>query len=42
MMKRKRIVMTKRTRDRMTDFALVGLVILACLGSAAVTLAGKL
>jgi hypothetical protein len=41
-MKRKRIVMTKRTRDRMTDFVLAGLVILACLGSAAVTLAGKL
>jgi hypothetical protein len=34
--------MTKRTRDRMTDLALAGLVILACLGSAAVTLAGKL
>lgn len=31
--------MTKRGRDRMLDAALVGLVILAALGSAAVTLA---
>lgn len=34
--------MTKRKRDRMTDIGLAGLVILVCLGSAAVTLAGKL
>jgi hypothetical protein len=34
--------MSKRTRDRMTDLALAGLVVLVCLGSAAVTLAGKL
>jgi len=34
--------MTKRKRDRMIDLALVGLVILACLGSAAVTLAERL
>jgi hypothetical protein len=30
--------MTKRSRDRMLDLALAGLVILACIGSAAVTL----
>jgi len=30
--------MTKRKRDRMIDLALAGLVILACVGSAAVTL----
>lgn len=41
-MKRRPKHMTKRTRNRMTDLALAGLVILACLGSAAVTLAGKL
>ena len=34
-------IMTKRKRDRMIDLALAGLVILACLGSAAVTLAEK-
>jgi hypothetical protein len=34
--------MIKRTRDRMTDLALAGLVVLACLGSAAITLSGKL
>jgi hypothetical protein len=34
--------MIKRTRERMTDLTLLGLVILACLGSAAVALAGKL
>jgi hypothetical protein len=42
MMKRTRKYMTKRARDRMTDLVLAGLVILACLGSAAVTLAGRL
>ena len=39
MMKRTPNRMTKRKRDRMIDVALAGLVILACLGSAAVTLA---
>ena len=39
MMKRRPESMTKRKRDRMIDVALAGLVILACLGSAAVTLA---
>jgi len=39
MMKRRPERMTKRKRDRMIDVALAGLVILACLGSAAVTLA---
>jgi hypothetical protein len=34
--------MTKRRHDRLIDLALAGLVILVCLGSAAVTLAGKL
>lgn len=34
--------MTKRRHDRLIDLALAGLVILACLGSAAVTLAEKL
>jgi hypothetical protein len=42
MMKRKPRHMTKRTRDRMTDLTLAGLVILACLASAAVTLAEKI
>jgi hypothetical protein len=42
MMKRRPKYMIKRTRERMTDFTLAGLVILACLGGAAVTLAGKL
>ena len=41
MMKRRPKHMIKRTRERMTDFTLAGLVILACLGGAAVTLAGK-
>jgi len=39
MMKRKLEGMSKRTRDRTIDLVLAGLVILACLGSAAVTLA---
>jgi hypothetical protein len=39
MMKRRQIHMTKRNRDRMLDLTLAGLVLLACLGSAAVTLA---
>jgi hypothetical protein len=34
--------MSKRRHDRMIDLALAGLVILACIGSAAVALAGKL
>jgi hypothetical protein len=38
MMKRTHNRMTKRNRDRMLDLALAGLVILACVGSAAVTL----
>ena len=42
MMKRKSERMTKRSRDRMTDLVLAGLVILVCIGSAAVTLAEKL
>jgi len=41
-MKRKPISMTKRKRDRMTDLFLAGLVVLACIGSAAVTLAEKI
>lgn len=42
MMKRKSIHMTKRSRDRMLDLVLAGLVVLACIGSAAVTLAEKI
>ena len=39
MMRRRPEPMTKRKRDRMIDLTLAGLVILACIGSAAVTLA---
>jgi len=31
-------IMTKRRRDRLIDLALAGMVVLACLASAAVTL----
>ena len=34
--------MTNRKRNRLIDLALVGLVVLAFIGSATVTLAGKL
>jgi hypothetical protein len=38
-MKRRLEIMSKRARDRKIDLVLAGLVILACLGSAAITLA---
>jgi hypothetical protein len=41
-MRRKLELMTKRQRDRLIDLTLAGLVALACIASAVVTLAQKL